>query len=187
MAEERKEINAVSQQKNFKQKLVDAFIPEDVSNVGQYILTDWILPGVWNFIQSGVNSLLPKTKGPSTPPAFSTKPKVANIQNQFAYNKVYDQKNARVMNDIGDYSTIMIPSRADAEMVLDEMRYLCSDIEEGGGGDGKVSVGWVFDRCGIRPIPPESWNWGWRDLRYAHVERYNNGYRIVFPRTISLR
>lgn len=185
MENDKKPINAVSESKNFKQKLVDAFIPEDVSNVGTYILTDWVLPTVWNFIQNGVNSLLPKTKTPSSAPAFSTKPKVANIQPQFSYNKIYDQKNARVMNDIGDYTSIMIPQRADAEMVLMEMIDIIGDPEYG--GSGAVSIGWFFDRCGIKPIPAEAWNWGWRDLRFAHVEHYNNGYRIAFPKAISLR
>lgn len=184
----RKEIHAVSEQKNFRQKLVDAFIPEDVTNVGQYILTDWILPGIWDFVQTGLNSVIHKPGGGSrsVTPSMTGKPtRVANITSQVAYNKVFDQKNARVMNDIGDYTSIMIPSRADAEMVLEEMRYLIGDEEIG--GDGKVTIGWFFDRCGLRPIPSEAWNWGWRDLRNARVERYNNGYRIVFPRAISLR
>lgn len=184
----RKEIHAVSEQKNLKQKIKDAFIPEDVSNIGLYLLTDWILPGVWDFVQSGINSVMPKTGGGrrTATPSLTGKPsKVAQISSQFAYNKVYDQKNMRQMEDIGDYTSILIPDRADAEMVLDEMRDIIGDPEYG--GDGKVSIGWFFDRCGIRPIPAAAWNWGWRDLRYAKVERYNNGYRIVFPKAISLR
>ena len=184
----RKEIHAVSEQKNLKQKIKDAFIPEDVSNIGLYLLTDWILPGVWDFVQSGINSVMPKTGGGrrTATPSLTGKPsKVAQISSQFAYNKVYDQKNMRQMEDIGDYTSILIPDRADAEMVLDEMRDIIGDPEYG--GDGKVSIGWFFDRCGSRPIPAAAWNWGWRDLRYAKVERYNNGYRIVFPKAISLR
>lgn len=186
---ERKEIHAVSEQKNLGQKIRDAFVPEDVSNIGLYILTDWIVPAAWDFIQSGINSMIPKTGGgkrTSGPSNITGKPtKIANISSQFAYHKIYDEQNRREREDIGDFSTILIPDRADAELVLQEMRDVIGDPEYG--GDGKVSIGWFFDRCGIHPIPAAAWNWGWRDLRFAKVERYNSGYRIAFPRAVNLR
>ncbi|MBP5593954.1 MAG: hypothetical protein J6Y02_01135 [Pseudobutyrivibrio sp.] len=186
---ERKEINASHGQKTFMQKLGSAFIPEDVSNVGEYLLTQWVLPGVWDFIQTGVNSVMPKTGGGSRPVNVAgsiTKPKVANIANNVtAYNKVYDRVNGGYQQPtLGDYTNIMIPDVADANMVLMEMREMCDDEET---GTGQVPVGWFLDRCGEKNIPPQAWDWGWRDLKYARVERFDRGWRIVFPRTVSLK
>lgn len=181
------DINATRQEKTTLQKIGSAFIPDDVNNIGQYILVDWILPGIWSFVRNGIDTLLPNSKGSGggqrTASIGSRGGRTANISSQFAYNKVYDQKNRREVEDIGDFSTMMIPNRGDAELVLDEMRDIIADPD----GEGCVSIGWFFDRCKSYPIPTASWSWGWRDLRYASVERYGNGYRIKFPKAISLR
>lgn len=188
---ERKEINGSFEKKSFRQKVSDAFIPQDVENVGLYILTDWIAPALWNFIQSGVNSMI---KNPGGTPRinnqisnFGKPTRVVNPSPQFSYNNVYDQVNNN-RSHYGelkeDPSTFMIPNRADAEMVLQEMIDLIGDEY---GGEGKVSIGWFYDRCNVHPIPQAAWQWGWRDLRYARVERYNSGYRIVFPKPVNLK
>ena len=185
--EDRPEIKATRQEKSTLQKIGSAFIPEDVNNIGQYILVDWILPGVWSFIRNGIDTLLPNSKsvggGQRTGNISGSRGRVGNPSSQFAYNKVYDAKNHREVEDIGDFSTLIIYNRGDAELVLDEMRDIIADPD----GEGCVSIGWFFDRVKSYPIPTASWSWGWRDLRYAGVERYGNGYRIKFPKAISLR
>ena len=183
----RKDVHAtVSKGASLKQKVHDAFIPEDVTNIGLYFLTDWILPGIWDFIQSGVNSMLPKTGGGSRTANISNKSTpVARIQQQIAYNKRYDQvHNSRPNVNLGDYAGIKISNRADAEMVRMEMIDIIGDEEE---GQGKVSIGWFLDRCGIPNIPAAAWEWGWRNLDYSRVERFEDGWRIVFPRAISIK
>lgn len=186
----KKEIHGSFEKKGLKQKISDAFIPQDVENVGLYILTDWVAPAIWNWIQSGVNSMIKNPGGMPRPQNgisnFGRPTKVANISSQFSYDRVYDQRNPGInygeLKD--DPSTFMIPNRADAEMVLQEMIDIIGDEY---GGEGKVTIGWFYDRCNIHPIPQAAWQWGWRDLRYARVERYNSGYRIVFPKPVNLR
>ena len=185
---ERKEINATHGQKTFMQKLGSAFIPDDVQNVGEYLLTQWVLPGIWDFVQTGVNKVMPKTGGGvrTVNPQPITKPKVANINpNVTPYNRMFDQINGGPQQQtLGDYTNIMIPNAADANMVLMEMREMVNDEDY---GTGNVSIGWFLDRCGEKDIPPQAWDWGWRDLRNTRVERFDRGWRIVFPRAISLK
>ena len=189
MEEGRKEVQGTSEKPGLKQKIRSTFIPEDVTNVGLYLLTDWVLPNVWDFIQSGVNSVIkkPHGSGSSNMANLSGKPSaVAKIQQQVAYNKRWDQVHgaSRSAVDIGNYDYIKIMDRADAEMVRMEMIDIIGDEEE---GQGKVSIGWFLDRCQIPGIPAAAWNWGWRNLDYSRVEKFENGWRIVFPKAVSLK
>jgi len=171
---DRKDIHASSSKSSLKNRLRDAFIPADVTDVGMYLLTDWVLPGIWDFIQGGVNSVIPKRGGGSRTANVTGKPSaVARIQQQVAYNKRYDQVNGTHTTDLGNYATIKIPDRADAEMVRMEMIDIIGDEEE---GQGQISIGWFLDRCNIKPIPAAAWNWGWRNLDYS-----------IFPKAVSLR
>ena len=185
--EDRKEINASVSKAGLKSKLRDAFIPADVSDVGMYLLTDWVIPGVWDFVQGGINSIIPKRGGGSrsTSASVTGKPSaVARIQQNVAYNKRYDQLHGRTVTDIGNYATIKIMDKADAFMVQQEMIDIIGDEEE---GQGQVTIGWFLDRCGIKPIPAAAWDWGWRNLDYSRIERFEDGWRIIFPKAVSLR
>lgn len=189
--DERKRVQATRSEKTWKQKLGEAFVPEDVGNVGQYILTDWILPGIWDFVSNGINSIIPRRGGgPRSINQTGYRPpqaRTANIQSQFSYDKVYDQKNQSQRDQLKiEYDNIKIMSRADAEMVLQEMRDMV-DYAEMDGTSGCVAIGWFLDRCGIYPIPPNAWDWGWRNFNGAGTERYQDGYRIRLPKPISLK
>lgn len=187
MADEKKKIKASVSDTGLRKKVHDAFIPSDVSNVGLYLLTDWVLPAVWNYIQGGINSLIPNPGGTARTNNTGNRSAapVANINKNVGYHKVYDRVNgAKVGPDLGDYARMTIADRGDAEMVRMEMINIIGDETE---GQGKVSIGWFLDRCGQEKIPAAAWDWGWRNIDTSRVERYGDGWRIVFPRAIDIR
>ena len=184
---DKKKIHASSTGKpDLKTKLREAFIPADVTDVGMYLLTDWILPGVWDFIQGGINSIMPRRGGDPRSANLTNKPQMtARIQQNVAYNKAYDRVNGpRPQVNLGDYASIKIDDRADAEMVRMEMIDIIGEEPD---GQGRVSVGWYLNRCDIRPIPAAAWDWGWTNLDWSKIERYGDGWRIVFPKAVPIK
>lgn len=183
-----KSIKGSSEKQGIRQKIRNTFIPEDVTDVGAYLLTEWVIPGIWDFIQTNVNQVVkgkPGSRITSTAQNLTGKPSaVARISQQVAYNKRYDQVHGKQQVDLGNYQYIKIDDRGDAEMVLMEMIDIIGTEDQ---GQGEVTVAWFLNRCQIEHIPAVTWNWGWRNLNKARVERFNNGWRIAFPPAVELK
>lgn len=73
-----------------------------------------------------------------------------------------------------DFEEIIVPTRAEAEMVIDKLFAVLSQY-------GEVSVVDLCEFVGIKPEYTDK-KWGWRDLRGAGATRVSNGYLLDLPR-----
>ena len=155
------------------QKFLEAFVVEDLSNIGSYITKDIIVPTIQNtiidIVTGGVSMLFGRgartasKPGPyhytnySTPKTSSPKP-------------IYDSGSRRGY----DYDDIVLATRGDAEEVLTRMDELIETY-------GMVSVGDLYDLVG-RTCNYTDYKYGWTNIRDASVERARDGYVLRLPK-----
>lgn len=70
-----------------------------------------------------------------------------------------------------DYANIILRYRADAEKVIDDMKYRIHQA-------GQVSIAELLDMIGETEIGYNDNNWGWTDERDVGIRRVSNGYLI---------
>ena len=160
--------------------LKSIFISEDIRNVGEYILTDVIIPAVKNAlsdtVSNGINMLLYGDAGRNRK---SSAPKIS-------YSQYYADRNAggAVVNRNAartgwDYDEITFESRGDAERVLTE---LDEAIDRYGG----ISVGDLYNAAGVTTDNYAVNKYGWTNIRSAEVIRARDGYVIKMPKASPL-
>lgn len=171
---------ATVKKKGVAKKFSDVFISEDAHNVGEYVLTDVIVPFTKKLISEAITTaidiLLYGDKG---------RGKGSSIASRYGYRdygKAYDRDRRDISpsrNRSGyNYDDIYLESRGEAEEVLTRMDELIDQY-------GVVSVGDLYDLVGVTGAYTDN-NYGWTDLRTASVVRTRDGYMIKLPRALAL-
>lgn len=171
---------ATVKKKGVAKKFSDVFISEDAHNVGEYVLTDVIVPFTKKLISEAITTaidiLLYGDKG---------RGKGSSIASRYGYRdygKAYDRDRRDITpsrNRSGyNYDDIYLESRGEAEEVLTRMDELIDQY-------GVVSVGDLYDLVGVTGAYTDN-NYGWTDLRTASVVRTRDGYMIKLPRALAL-
>lgn len=168
--------------KSEARKFADIFIAEDARNVKSFIFTDVIVPKIKDLavdmIQEFAYRLFygssAKTRDRSSGfladrisyDRFSKK------EGRYKYNDETRHRNAYSLDDI------VVPSRGDAEQVLDRLYEAVKEY-------GMVSVADLYELVGI-PDQFTDHKYGWTSLRNAGVSRVRDGYRIDLPKPFPL-
>lgn len=168
---------AKTNKKTVGQKIVEAFVPEDVTNVGDYLLQDIFVPSAKklfeDLITNGISILLYGDAGRGG--RSNTRAGRVN------YNSIHDgsrnSSSTRSRNRY-DYEEVKLDYRGEAEEVLDRMCELVAAY-------GMASVADLYDLVGITGNYTDN-KYGWTDLRNAYVERVRDGYLIKMPRIVPL-
>ena len=171
---------ATVKKKGAAKKFSDVFISEDAHNVGEYVLTDVIVPFTKKLISEAITTaidiLLYGDKG---------RGKGSSIASRYGYRdygKAYDRDRRDISpsrnRSCYNYDDIYLESRGEAEEVLTRMDELIDQY-------GVVSVGDLYDLVGVTGAYTDN-NYGWTDLRTASVVRTRDGYMIKLPRALAL-
>lgn len=169
---------ATVKKKSGMSKFANAFISEDASNVKDYILGDVLIPAlkkaVSDIITNGIDMLLYGESGRSN--------RRDDRADKVSYGKFYNRdrrESATRVRATYDYDDIALPSRGEAERVLDR-------LDEQIDVYGTASVGDLYDLVGVTGTYTD-YKYGWTDLRPAHVERLRDGrYLLKMPRAMPL-
>ena len=161
------------------QKFVSRFISEDMDDIGNYILSDVLIPAGKKLIVDVVDSLVyPGGRGSST---RSSGPNTISFRNYRAEQERRSGNNVRRSNytqSVLDYDSLIFNSRVEAETVLQKMLEMLDTY-------GLVSIADMYDLAGVtHPFTYDKY--GWYDLRTADVLRTNEGYYIKTPKVVSL-
>ena len=170
---------AKTRKKSEAQKFASAFLPDDVTSVKSYIFKDVIIPGVKNAIADVVSIML-----------FGEAGRIGGRKNngsKVSYNRYYDDRRddrreyGRPRSAGGiDYDDIIFETRADAELVLDQLEAVINQYQV-------ASVADLYDLAGITPPRGYTTNkYGWTDSRSAKVARIRDGYILQLPRTVQI-
>ncbi|MBS4930298.1 MAG: hypothetical protein KH020_03035 [Clostridiales bacterium] len=155
-------------------KVMDVFLPEDVTNAKSYIIFDVLIPSIKDFLYESMGTILYGEEGRQKRTS-STKT---------SYRRFYDEKNNRTRDSRRnrsnfEYDDVVLDSRGEAEEVLAEMDELISIY-------GFVSVADLYDMVGI--TQPYTYNkYGWTNLNSASATKLRGGgYLLNLPKALPL-
>jgi len=176
--------DAIRQKKPLGKKIKEMFIGGTSQSVGQFILMDIVVPNVKDLLADVVSQGVEKMIFGDTRSASRRTGSRPSGQNGYVnYNRMSNQpprrddprqnisRRARATHD---FHEIIIPTRQEAEEVLDNLIEILSKY-------GQASVSDLYDLCGITPQFTDE-KYGWTDLRGADLTRTRNGYLIDLPK-----
>ena len=166
-----------TKQKSELSKIASTFVAEDVSNVKSYILWDVLIPAAKNTILDIIIDSANMFFGGS-------KSRKSNGGSHTQYRNYYgtteNSRPAERTRPIMKYSMldITVDNRGEAEAILRQIKGYLSEY-------GEVSVGDLYDTCGITPEHTD-YKYGWVNLDSAKAIRVRDGYFLDLPKVISL-
>lgn len=178
-----KVVNGVAKVKKKSElnKFVNNFISEDATKVGSYLFTDVIVPGIVKIItdsfKDGVDIIF---KGASSRGSRNSGTYPGNYisYNNYSNNNAQRRTTTAPAKPVHSPSDITLPSRRDAEAVLNQMNDILQQY-------GAVTVADLYDSVGITHSFTDV-KYGWTDLRNADISRDGEGWYIKFPNAYPL-
>lgn len=176
----------IQRKKSFGSKLRDTFIG-DSRSVGQYIVSDVVVPAAKEVLHDVVNSYMDRMlgfdRGPSRRRVGSSRPATGrvNYSSSSIRRDPREEDRRRVISTGSrakhDFGEIVLESRAEAEEVIDRLR---ADLED----YGQVSIADLYDGLGVSSEFTDN-KWGWYDLDDARVRYTRDGYLLDLPRPVD--
>lgn len=169
--------NTKTRKPNEVKKFAGAFLPDEMTDVKSFILTDVIIPGLKNAIADVVSIML-----------FGEAGRIGGRKtsgSKVSYQRYYDDKRddrrnySRPRAAGFEYDDIIFETRADAELVLDQLDSAVSNY-------GMVSVLDLYDLAGVTCRQYTADKYGWTDIRNAKVVRVRDGYILQLPRALQI-
>ena len=159
-------------------KFAEIFLPEDISNIKNYILMDVLVPAIKNTIEdiitNGTRMLLRGEIGVR---------KGSSTASSISYNRYYDQKRYGESNSVQtrtgySYNEIILETRGEAEEILTRMDELIDTY-------GLVRVADLYDLVGVSGNYTDN-KYGWTNIRNAKIVRVRDGYMIELPKALPI-
>lgn len=163
-----------------KQPLLKRFkktmLAEDAGNVGEYILTDIIIPATKNLIVDMVGQTIERLLFGTSRGRVRRSPLGASLRDQVNYSRISSEPR-RVMSREArakhDFNEIVLENRTEAVEVLEALidriaRY------------GAVTVADLYDFVGTTGSFADQ-RWGWTDLTTADVRQVPGGFLLDLP------
>ena len=169
--------NVRTKKKNEISKVKDAFISEDAGNVKSYVLMDVIIPTIKNTIVDIVtDSIRMIFLGESGRKRKSVSGSKVSYRSYYDDPRDSDRYNRPVTRAAGlNLDDIILETRADAELVLDQMQNIIDEY-------GHVTVSDLYDMVDLT-APYTGNRYGWTRLGSAEPVRTRDGdYVLRLPR-----
>lgn len=168
----KKVTTGVRKETGFLQKMANILLADNIEEAKKRIFYDLIVPTVKRTIVSSVETIV---WGYSSP---------KNVNSQSGY-KYYNystpnQPQQRSYNprDFYDSGTICVPTRGEAELVIDQLN---DNIRQ----YGATSVADLCEACDISSNPTD-YTYGWTDLSNARIIPSSDGFIIKLPKALPL-
>lgn len=167
-------------QKKPKNKFVEAFVQDDISNVKNHIVSNVLIPALksalYDAVSGGFKMFLFGEKGIGY--KRSTTPGSTVEYHKYSTGTTPAYSNARQAGNYG-YSDPTFDDYGDAEAVLLNIQDVISQ-------GGIISILDLYDMSGIQTIPNDA-KYGWTDIRTAHIDRTMDGrYVLKMPRPLPI-
>lgn len=173
--------NVKVKKKNELSKVKDAFISDEASNLGSYVVMDVLIPAikkaVSDIVTNGIDMILYGGEGGSRKRSTASK---------VSYRDYYDRdrrddrrKIDRVTRTGYSYDDITLDTRGEAEDVLSRMDELIETY-------GVVSVADLYDLVGVTGSYTDN-KYGWTNIRNAEPVRVRDGYMLKLPKALPIK
>lgn len=157
-------------------KILDVFLPNDINNIGDYIVNDVIIPNIKCTICDSVDNLLGMgNKTPNNVIPLNTRKSYDRYYNGYRSDNTRPNKKTS-QNTRYKYDEIIFNTRPQATKTLNYLRGIIEEYEA-------VSVADFFESVGLEEFSNYTDNkYGWSNLDDAKIVRERGGYIINFPR-----
>lgn len=174
---------AVQRKKSVGRRFKEVFVGEDARSTVEYVAFDVVVPALRDLlyeafvqgIERRIYGERTKPRRGATPPAYSSGPLVdyrgmsSNVQTKPRERMLSQGARAR-----GSFGELIIPSREEANEVIDRMFDILSH-------DGMVSVADLYALTGVRAEHTDL-KWGWTELRGSKaIGTRRGGYILDLP------
>lgn len=164
-----------TRKKNEAVRLLELFLPEDLNDTKETIISDYVIPSIRNAALNVVSYLLGGDGQIAT---------TKNSYQRTSYQAHYNKRNANTRtenvknSDLG-YRDLIFDTRADAANVLAAMNDALDMY-------GIVSVAEFYE---FADISTENWavnKYGWTDLSSASILHVRGGYILKLPKALPI-
>lgn len=154
-----------------------SMLAEDAGNVGEYILTDVIIPATKNLIVDMVGQSIERILFGTSRGRIRRSPLGMSLRDQVNYGKFSSDREPRRMSREArarhDFNEIVLENRTEAIEVVEE---LINQIAR----YGAVTVATLYDLVGTTGSFADQ-RWGWTDLSTADVRQVPGGFLLDLP------
>ena len=174
--------------KSLGSKFKETFFSDSVESVWDYVLFDVVIPAAKDMISDAVTEgfqrmIFGGDSRPSSRRRGNFRPGGSGYVSYNRYSSPLPRDDPRGRSRrsparTSSFEDIILPSRAEAEAVIDQMYLLVEKYEQ-------VTVSDLLEMVGLNPKFTDE-RWGWTDLRGVSARRLNNGYLLDLPRPESL-
>lgn len=185
----------VSRKKPFFRRMSGNFFANRADVVSEHVFWNVLVPAAKNMVADGASSFVDRLIfGEGSSPrgqASSVRNIIGNSIGTYGsqnvpYNRVGNpipgSKAQPSMSHRGrathDFKEILIPTRVEAEAVLDQMFKLCVEYNS-------VTVADLYESCGITPNYTDD-KYGWTDIRGSGILRVRDGFVLDLPQPTPL-
>ena len=185
---------AIIREKTIGTRAKELIFGQDAKTTGNHVMFDVVVPAIktmfYDAVMEGISRRLwgdenknrPRNSGGSyrggPNPGYSytnyNKINVSKPQPNQSYRQISKEGRAH-----HDFQEIVIPTRGDAQSILDSLYRLQEEF-------GMVSVSDLYDLAGVDNSNFQDNKWGWENLAGANIRPVRGGYIINLPRTHPL-
>lgn len=163
-------------------KIKDVMFPGDLNLIGKHVLIDVVAPYAKKTLSDLVNTAMDILLYGESQGHRGASTKASKV----SYQRYYDSKETKsttmrpsaYSRSAYNYNDVVLETRGEAEEVLIRMDELMETY-------GMVSVGDMYDLCGITPEFTDN-NYGWKDIHAASVVAVRDGFLIKMPPAMPL-
>lgn len=173
---------AKTRKKSEARKFADSFIAEDAGNVGSYILKEVLIPSAKKLIADITKNAIDMFLYGDT-----DRPKKRS-GSRISYRDYYDDRDRDRRDDRRsssrsrsslEYDEIVLDTRGEAELVLDELDRIIARYQF-------ASVADLYEIAGIDNDNYTLHRYGWTSIRSATIKRIRDGYLLVMPKAMPI-
>lgn len=174
----------VSRKQPVWKRFTRSMVADDVGNVGEYILTDVLIPATKNLIVDMVGQSIERVLFGTSRGRIRRSPLGMSLRDQVNYSGRYSGETARrpmtrEARARHDFNEIVLENRAEAIEVVEGLvdriaRY------------GSVTVAELYDFVGTTGSFADQ-RWGWNDLSTADVRQVPGGFLLDLPAPEPIR
>lgn len=182
---------AVQRKKGLGRKIAETFTGDDARTVGEFVIFDVIVPAskamISDAVSQGIERMLfgdvrrrpnggPRVGTPSHHTAYTAFSRPTSSSPGRAFEPDGPRRSmTRRARATHDFDEIVLPSRGEAELVLDKLSDILAAYDV-------VTVSDLYDLVGITGSFTDD-KWGWFNLRDASFTRVRDGYLLDLPKT----
>lgn len=174
----------ISRKTPWYKRFRENMLAEDAGTVGEYLLTDVVIPATKNLIIDMVSQGIEKVLFGTARGRLRRSPIGSSLRDQFDYGRVSrDREPRRMMSREArathNFDSIVLEHRSDA---IDVVEALVERIRR----YGSVTVAELYDLVGVSGSYTDR-RWGWTDLEDADVRQMPGGFLLDLPQPELIR